>query len=45
MLATFRRESSVYRGTSLIQKSPPLGPYSRPMPRAIGLSKEGYCFL
>ena len=22
-----------YRGTSLIRNSPPLGPYSRPMPR------------
>ena len=26
---------NTYRGTSLIRNSPPLGPYSRPMPRAL----------
>jgi len=26
---------SVYRGTSLIRNSAPLGPYSRTMPRAL----------
>ena len=28
--------SRVYRGTSLIRKFPPLGPYRRPMPRDLG---------
>ena len=27
--------TSTYRGTSLIRNCPPLGPYSRPMPRAL----------
>jgi hypothetical protein len=27
--------SMVYRGTSLIRNSPPLGPYNRTMPRAL----------
>ena len=26
---------SLYRGTSLIRKRPPLGPYNRAMPRAL----------
>jgi len=30
--------SSVYRGTSLSRNRPTLGPYSRPMPRALWLS-------
>ena len=34
-------EESLYRGTSLIRKRPPLRPYSRPMPRAPWWSKEG----
>ncbi|KAJ1472267.1 hypothetical protein T484DRAFT_1975762 [Baffinella frigidus] len=25
----------IYRGTSLIRNRPPLGPYTRPMPRAL----------
>ena len=29
------RMGGVYRGTSLIRNSPPLGPCSRPMPRAL----------
>jgi len=31
----------VYGGTSLIRKRPPLGPYSRPMPRALRWSEVG----
>jgi hypothetical protein len=29
-----------YRGTSLIRNRPPLGPYSRPMPRALRLPPQ-----
>ena len=29
------RANAVYRGTSLIRNSAPLGPYSRNMPRAL----------
>ena len=36
---------SMYRGTSLIRNSAPLGPYRRPMPRALGWSKGGGRFL
>ena len=31
-------EAIAYRGTSLIRKRPPLGPYSRHMSRALGWS-------
>ena len=31
-------EMRVYRGTSLIRKRSPLGPYRRPMPRVVGES-------
>ena len=34
-----------YRGTSLIRNRPPLGPYSRPMPRAQKWSYGGGGFL
>ena len=30
-----------YRGTSLERKRNPLGPYRRPMPRVLGVSKGG----
>ena len=33
------------RGTSLIRKPHPVGPYSRTMPRALWWSGGGYCFL
>ena len=31
--------TALYRGTSLIRKRPPLGPYSSPMPRALWWSR------
>ena len=31
---------NVYRGTSLIRNNPPLGPYGRPMPRALWRSSR-----
>jgi len=34
-----------YRGTSLIEKRPPLGPYRRPMPRVLWWSYGGGLFL
>ena len=34
-----------YRGTSLIRKQPPLGSYSRTMPRALCCSQGGGVFL
>ena len=34
-----------YRGASLTKKRTPLGPYSRPMPRAVRGSKGGRRFL
>ena len=34
-----------YRGTSLTKKRPPLGPYNRPMPRAVWLSQGVGVFL
>ena len=34
-----------YRGTSLIRKRTPLGPYRRPIPRVLGGSKGGGRFL
>ena len=34
-----------YRGTSLIRKRPPLGPFRRPLPRVLGGSKGGGRFL
>ena len=37
--------NSVYRGTSLIRNSAPLGPYSRSMPRAPWWSYGGGLFL
>ena len=33
------------RGTSLVRKSTPLGPYRRPMPRLLGESQGGGCLL
>ena len=33
---TSSRRTLQYRGTSLIRKRTPLGPYSRPMPRVLG---------
>jgi len=35
----------VYRGTSLIRNSPPLGPYRRPKPMVPGASHGGWRFL
>jgi len=37
--------ASTYRGTSLIKNSHPLGPYSRPMPRALWWSQGGMRFV
>jgi len=34
-----------YRGTTLNRKRTPLGPYRRPMPRVLGGSYGGGCFL
>ena len=34
-----------YRGTSLIRKRTPIGPYHRPMPRVLGGSYGGGRFL
>ena len=34
-----------YRGTSLIRNRTPLGPYCRPMPRALKESRGGGLFL
>jgi len=34
-----------YRGTSLTRTHNPLGPYRRPMPRVLGGSLGGSCFL
>ena len=39
------RSTAGYRGTSLIRKHPPLGTYSRPMPRAIWGSWRDGLFL
>ena len=33
-----------YRGTSLMRKRTPLGPYRRPMPRVVGASQGNGCF-
>ncbi|KAJ1489294.1 pre-mRNA splicing factor component-domain-containing protein [Baffinella frigidus] len=41
----FSSASSAYRGTSLIRNRPPLGPYSRTMPRALRWSQGGGRFL
>ena len=30
-----QREGGLYRGTSIIRKSPPLGLYGRPIPRVL----------
>ena len=38
-------EAVVYRGTSLIINSPPLGPYSSTKPRALRWSWRGGLFL
>ena len=35
----------VYRGTSPMRKRPPLGPYSRAVPRILGGSEGGWRFL
>ena len=35
----------LYRGTSLIRKRTPLGPYRRPMPRVLGWSQGGGRFF
>ena len=50
MTSVFRsypeKKSAVpYRGTSLIKKRTPLGPYRRPMPRVPGGSEGGWRFL
>ena len=34
-----------YRGTALIRKRTPLGPYRRPMPRTLGESQGGWAFF
>jgi hypothetical protein len=36
---------NAYRGTSLMRKHTPLGPYRRPVPRVLGGSLGGGCFL
>ena len=36
---------NVYRGTSLMRKCTPLGPYRRPVPRVLGESEGGEHFL
>ena len=42
----YRTNPEVYRGTSLIRKRLPLGPYSRPMPRVLrGFTGGGGVFL
>ena len=38
-------QQMAYRGTSLIRKRTPLGPYRRPMPRILGRSRGGGHFL
>ena len=38
-------EFVVYRGTSHTRKRTPLGPYRRPLPRVLGGSQGGGCFL
>ena len=43
--SSHRREKAAYRGTSLIRNSPPLGPYSRYMPRALWWSQGGCIFF
>ena len=40
-----RRPPRRYRGTSLIRKCTPLGPYRRLVPRVLGWSWGGGCFL
>ena len=42
-----RRERSraLYRGTSIMRTPPPLGPYCRPMPRALWWLQGGGLFL
>ena len=42
---TFTLGTERYRGTSLIRKCNPLGPYRRPMPRVLGGSWGGWRFL
>ena len=37
--------TDAYRGTSPIKNAPPLGPYSRPIPRVLGGSWGGGRFL
>ncbi|KAJ1493853.1 hypothetical protein T484DRAFT_2652725 [Baffinella frigidus] len=44
-LWTRRGRVTPYRGTSLIRKRPPPGPYSRAMPRALWSSRGGGRFL
>jgi hypothetical protein len=39
------RDSWLYRGTSLIKNSAPVGPHSRTMPRALWRSYGGGLFL
>ena len=35
-----------FRGTTLLRNRPPVGPHSRPMPRAIyGVPRGGGCYL
>ena len=40
-----RGASPCYRGTSVIRKRTPLGPYRKPMPRVLGGSYRSGCFL
>ena len=37
--------SNLYRGTSLMRKRTPLGPYRTPMTRVLGGSQTGWRFL
>ena len=36
LIGPYSRAIFTYRGTSLVRKRTPLGPYSRPMPRVLG---------
>ena len=42
---SIKNDLSLYRGTSLIRNSDPLGPYSRNMPRALWRPYGGGLFL
>ena len=45
MIAVRGMGLKVYRGTSVIRKRTPVGPYSRTMPRVLGGSQGGLRFL